>query len=161
RLVTIVADWHCRSGAHLKALELMQQYAGSAQLHAHLLQHYHHWLQWGMADVLGRAAALLTPQQIGADPRLCLLYLWARSDQMELSTCQAHLAEAALQADQQPDRCDLLSEICSLASYCAQVKGEPALAMQEALRALQFSQQAQRPLRSRALLTIGVLTYMQ
>lgn len=158
--VAIIADWQCRHGAHLQALQLLQQHAAWPCLREHLLQHYHYWLQRGLADVLNQAALLPTDAQIAADPQLCLLYLWARSDQLELQQCLEHLDRARAQAQQRPDHFDLLSEISSLASYCAQVKGQPELALQEAQRALDYSRQALQPFRARALLTIGLLTYM-
>ncbi len=158
--VAIVADWCSQNGSPQQALQMLQEHTGFPLLRAHLLRHYRSWLRQGKFDVLACAARQLTPAQIEQDPELCLLYLWANIDQLGLEQCHAHVQRMIVQVEQHPDLLDLLSEIHTVSSYCALVKGRAAQAMQEARLAVQLSQQARQPFRSRALTTIGLLTYM-
>ncbi|HVL01665.1 MAG TPA: LuxR C-terminal-related transcriptional regulator [Dongiaceae bacterium] len=166
--VEAVADWQCRHGAHAQALALQAQYADTERLHAYLTRHYRHWLRQGLHDLLQQAAALLTDAHIQANPDLCALYLWAGSERLELAECRARVSRALVQVQQRKVQqqhkslpVDLQVELYCALSYCEQVKGDPVSALANAQRALEISEQAVQPMRSRALLTIGLLTYMR
>lgn len=157
----IMADWLCDHGAHAQALALQADYAQVPALHRFLLQHYPHWLRLGLHDLLEQATSLLEETAVRADPRLCALYLWARADRLDLALCRQWLTEALTQAETVPVNAGLGSELYSLLSYCEQVKGDPAAAHRHAVTALDRAEQADPPQRSRPLLTLGLLTYMQ
>lgn len=156
-----MAEWLCEHGAHAQALALQAEHAAPAAVQGYALRHYRHWLRLGLYDLLEQAATLLDDTAVNDDPRLCLLYLWARGDRLELAECRQRLQRALAQATGQADEADITSELYSLLSYCEQVKGDPAAALQYARQALEWSERASRPLRSRPLLTIALLTYMQ
>lgn len=158
--VSLVADWCCRQGSHLQALEILQAHAGHARLRAHLLQHYHFWLQRGLFEVLSAAACTLQPAQLEQDPELCLLYLWAQVDQLKLEECEGHVQRALAQVQAREDRFDLLSEIHTVTSYIALLNNEPGKALAQARLAVELSRHARTPFRSRALTTIGLLAYL-
>lgn len=157
----IMADWLCDHGAHAQALALQADYAQAPALHRFLLQRYSDWLRLGLHDLLDQAAGLLEETAVRADPQLCAMYLWARADRLDLARCRQWLTDALAQAGLLPTPASLLSELYSLLSYCEQVKGDPAAARQHAASALVWAGQADEPRRSRPLLTLGLLTYMQ
>ncbi len=156
-----VAEWLCRHGDHAKALALQAQQADATQLQTYLLRHYRHWLRLGLQDLLEQGVQLLTAAQVQASPQLCALFLWARADRLDLAECQAHVTRALAQVEEHGLPVDLVVELHSVLSYCELVKGDPASALQHARHALELTATAAQPLRSRALLTIGLLTYMQ
>lgn len=159
--VDTLAEWLCGQGAHAQALTLQASHAAPADLHAYVLRHYHYWLSQGLQDLLEQAAGLLSESAVQADPRLCLPYLWARADRLDLAQCRDHVSRALDQAQHLASAASTTSELYSLLSYCELVKGDPAGALQHARDALHWSEQAAQLWRSRPLLTIGLLTYMQ
>lgn len=155
-----LAQWHGQQGSWRQALQLLQQIGSTTQLHSFILQHYQYWLRLAEHSVLDMAAGLLDQATINTDVRYCLVYLWARADQLSLEQCDVHLSRAQKQLQSGTKNADHISELCSVASYCALVKGQPQRAQQEALQALQWCDKASTPLRSRAQLTLGLLAYM-